>query len=185
MPYRIRASYVKTVLDELCKGPERQALLDALGPTAARITSEMKVSLVSSDDYDVLLSAAMRIGGEALILNTSRRHMVRLRDAPMMRPLVDAVVRLWGLTPHAIFKIAPRARDTVVSDAGTLHYVRVADTEARLELRGFPSTALLASTTHLRGAWLGVLDYCSVHGDIERVILDAARGDVDFHIHWR
>ena len=183
MPYRIRASYAKGVLDELRRTPHGGRIMAGLGDIAHRIDAHVGTSLIPGEDIDQVVAVAFDVGGEMCLIDASRRHMLRFRDTPMMRPLIDAVVRLSGMTPHAIFRIAPRARAAVVTDAGTLEYFRVADTEARLELRGLPGNAVAPNAIHMRGGWLGILDACHVQGTVSADV-DVPRGNIDFAIRW-
>lgn len=183
--YRIRASYPKSMLDECRRDAKGKDIVAAVGAdVVARIDGEVSVGLVDSGDYDVLMRAIVAVGGEELLTEISRRHMVRFRDSPIVRPLIDAVVRLTGLTPHTIFRIAPRARANVVADGGTLETFREGDKQARLALRGFPGHQLPLTVVHLRGGWLGILDVCKVDGACDVVVTDHDAADADFVIRW-
>jgi hypothetical protein len=184
MPYRIRASYAKGVLDALRRTPHGGRIVAALGDTAHRIDGHIGTSLIPGEDIDQVVAVALEVGGEACLTEASRQHMVGFRDTPLMRPLVDAVVRLSGMTPHAILRIVPRARATLVTDAGTLEYFRLGNTEARLEVRGLPGKAVPQNAIHLRGGWLGVLDVCHVQGTVSADVVDVTRGNIDFAIRW-
>lgn len=184
--YRIRASYPKSVLDEVRRDARGADIVASAGSAVVdRIVNEVGVGLVASDDYDALMRAIVAVGGEDLLSVISRRHMIRFRDSPLVRPLIDAVVRLTGMTPHTIFRIAPRARANIVADGGTLDVVREGDQRARLKLRDFPPGSLHLTTIHLAGGWLGVLDVCNVKGGCDIAIVDKDKGDADFVVAWK
>ncbi len=176
---------MQSMVAEFARGPRGEEAMAAIAPQAARINALMGVSLVPADDVDELLQILIDRFGEDYVVEASRHHMVRLRDSALMRSLIDAVLRISGMTPHAIFKVAPRARASVVVNAGTLNAVRVGDRQVRLELRGFPPTSLLPNAVHLRGSWLGILDACNVVGTVTTRVVDRSRGDVDFEVDWR
>jgi hypothetical protein len=185
MTHRMRASYAQSIVAELVQGPRGHEVMTAIAPEAARINALVGVTLMPADDIDAVFRIVIEKFGEDLVVQASRHHMARLRDSPLMRSLIDAVLRISGLTPHAIFKVAPRARDSVVSGVGTLAAVRLGDRQARLELRGFPPHSVALHVVHLRGSWLGILDQCGVTGTVTATMVDASRGDVDFDIDWR
>ncbi len=184
MAHRIRASYMQTLVEELISGPKREQIAAAAAPLTARINAHMGVSLVSFDDLDVVLRIVIDLCGEDRVIEATRRHTTRLRDSSLLRSLIDAVVRLSGLTPHAMFKVLPRARESLVSEAGTVSSVRVGDNQVRLELRGFPARSVAVNTPHFCGSWLGVLDGCGVAGTVKPRLISAEHGDVDFDIAW-
>lgn len=185
MGHLIRASYMQSMVAEFARAPRGDEMIAAIAPQAARINALMGVSLVPADDVDHLLRILIERFGEDAVVQASRQHMVRLRDSALMRSLIDAVLRISGLTPHAIFKIVPRARDSVVAHAGTLSAVRVGDQQARLELRGFPPASVMDHAVHLRGSWLGILDACGLVGTVTTRVVDVTKGDIDFDVDWR
>lgn len=184
MAHLVRASYMQALVAEFASGPRGDEVMAAIAPHAARIKALVGVGLVPVDDVNAILEIVGRQFGEDIIIDASRRQMVGMRDAPLMRSVFQAVVRLSGLTPHAIFRVAPRARDAIISGAGTLNVVRLSDTQVRLELRGFPPVSVRANIPHFRGLWLGVLDACSTVGTSTAEVVDATHADVDFTITW-
>ncbi len=183
-PHLVRASYMQSLVAELANGPRGAEVMVAIAPQAARIMSLVGVGLVAVDDVNTILGIVGQQFGQDIVVDASRRQMAGMRESPLMRSVFQAVVRLSGLTPHAIFKVAPRARDAIVSGAGSLNVMQLGDRQLRLELRGFPPAAVHVNIPHFRGLWLGVLDVCNVVGTVTAAVVDDEHGDVDFTVGW-
>jgi len=98
------------------------------------------------------------------------------------------VIRLFGLSPHSLLKAAPRGRDSIVRDCGTLTYEHVTPYCAKLHLRNFPVSTFKSGTTVilLSGTFLGLLDAAGVAktAKVETTGVDLLAGNATFILSW-
>lgn len=183
---QMRNSFLKEMLIEVDADPARAAILAQLGEeTAARIRTETPVAWVDAADFETLIAAIVDAAGEDVLHRISRRHFLRFRENPFMKATIDAMVRIFGLTPHTVLKNLPRGRSSLVKDGGFATYDKVDDASCRLTLRDFHPTRWAAALVNLRGTWQGVFDICQVQGTITIEREDEAAGNFDFLVTWR
>lgn len=185
MALRVRASFAKEMLEEVEADAARAAILDRLGRDVVdRINAQTPMAWVDARDFELLLLAVVAVGGDDALVAISRRHAVRIRKNPLLRNALDAMVRIFGLSPQMVFKLAPRARGSVVQGGGTLTWEKLSETSCQLLIRGFHPDEFHVALVNARGTWLGVLDLCGVDGDVSIDNADVGRGDVDFVARW-
>jgi len=182
----MRTSFVKEMLIEVEADVAHAAILARLGDdTAGRIRAETPVAWVDAADFEALVAAVVDAAGDDALHRISRRHFLRFRDSPFMKATIDAMVRIFGLTPHTVLKNLPRGRGSLVKDGGFATYDKVDDTSCRLTLREFHPSRWAVALVNLTGTWHGVFDICHVQGTITVEREDAVAGNVDFIVRWR
>jgi len=124
--------------------------------------------------------------GEAEAGAFFRRHTVAALGGPLLRGIVDAAVRLFGLDPGSWARWVPRGWEQVFRRVGTWSVATIPAGEARLALEDLPASALLD------GCWpgsvassLGALcDLARCQGGA-RLTVDAAHRRLEFQLRWQ
>ncbi|HEY1097486.1 MAG TPA: hypothetical protein VGF99_01105 [Myxococcota bacterium] len=182
---QVRASFVRDFLLEASLDPRGTEILARLGDdVAARIREDTPVAFVDAADFEALLDAAFDVVGGEGVQAIGCRHLVRFRDNPILKTMIDAVVRVFGLSPQLLLKGVPRSRPSVLKDAGDVVWLRLDDNACRMQLRGFRPRNTRAAHANIAGAWLGAVHLCGKQGSVvvEPVGND---GDADFIVRWR
>ena len=165
-----------------------QAIVQRTGPAWSRIAQSPSVSWLDEATYNALTEAIRTQLGAAGMQALFRQVGSRLAKNPGLQTLLESALRMLGVSPHSLLKIAPRGRDSVVRDAGQLQYRYIDARRALLVLRGFPVSTYRTGTTAilLSGTWLGLVDMAR-HGASARVALEAVdldAGNTPFVITW-
>jgi hypothetical protein len=106
---------------------------------------------------------------------------------PLWSGLMQTVVKLLGLTPHAVFKNLPRARGSLVRSGGALSYARVDDNSARMTMDDLPQELLdsgIAGLT-MSGVYEGLLAFIGRQGTAALELEDARARRVIHLVRWR
>ncbi len=122
--------------------------------------------------------------GDAGTRAWSRRALLRSARAPLLKPLVDGAVRLFGLEPGGVLRFAPRVWETVFRHCGDME-VAGGESEARISLVGLPP----ALRHHLflvsiAGAVDATCDICRVRGQSSLEPRAPASDRADFVLRW-
>jgi hypothetical protein len=148
----MKASYMK----------DNVLALEPLGPdVAARIRAACaeqveKIEKASRADWlpvtldvDITEAIALEAGDEAM-LKQARLALLSSMEGPLLRPLRDVTIRVFGAHPHAVMKLAPKAWPMIFRDCGELEYDAAGKTEGVLRLKN-AAPEFLASDTYRRG----------------------------------
>lgn len=116
-----------------------------------------------------------------------RAVMREVFDGPLLRPAVGSIVRLFGLTPAALARHAPRFWPQFARDAGELSFEGVEGELARLRLSGFPREHFESLTfiIGLAGTMRAYLDLTRHEGTSSWQVVDVERGEARFTLRWR
>lgn len=190
MSPRTKARFAQSVLEELTAlSPEIAASCRARsGPAWAQVEQALPTEWLDEATYNAVIDAARAELGDESFRALFRRMGRRLLRVPLFQAAAEAIIRVSGLTPHTLLKAAPRARDAVVADSGTLTYERVGERGARLSLCDFPPSTFRSGATVilLSGTWLGLVDIAGHQATagltLEGVDLD--RGRATFVLTW-
>jgi hypothetical protein len=190
MSPRTKARFAQSVLEELTAfSPEiARACRDRAGPAWTQIEQALPVEWLDEATYNAVIDAARAELGDASFQALFRRLGRRLMRAPLFQAAAEAIIRISGLTPHTLLKAAPRARDAVVADSGTLSYERTGERGARLVLRDFPPSTFRSGATVLllSGTWLGLVDVAGHEASAALTLtdVDLERGRATFVLRW-
>lgn len=89
---------------------DRQAIVDA--PRAGWLPLEFDVQLTD---------AVVEVGGLDTMMKWSNATMMQSFSGPLLRPVIDGAVRVFGLNPGSLLRLAPRVWHHVFRDCGELH----------------------------------------------------------------
>ncbi len=190
MPPQTRARFAQSIIEEVKALPPKQwhAIRDKTGRAWEQILQAPSVAWLDEATYNALTETIRAQLGDTESQQLYRRLGRRVLDNPNFQSFIEATIRLLGMSPHTILKVAPRARESVVLDSGSLRYERVDTRCARLHLRDFPATTYATGTTVilLSGTWLGLLDVAGA-GSTAKVSneqVDLYAGHTTFVLTW-
>jgi hypothetical protein len=190
MSPRTKARFAQSVLAEIAAlSPEiAHAVRARSGDAWQRIEKALPMEWIEEATYNAVIDATRAELGDEAFRALFRRMGRRLIKTPLFQALIEAVIRISGLSPHTLLKAVPRARDAAVAESGTLTYERAGDRCARLFLRDFPPSTFRSGATVLllSGTWLGLVDIAGHEAtaqlDLEDVNLE--RGRATFVLRW-
>ena len=165
---------------------------DRAGRIRARLRPETLAAIESATRLDWMpfaadlevVEAVHAEGGDAATREWSRRALLRTAKAPLLKPLVDGAVRLFGLEPGGVLRFAPRVWGTIFRHCGDME-VAGGEREARVSLLRLPPPVrhhpFLVS---IGGAVEAVGDICRVKGQVTFEPRAAASDRADFVMRW-
>jgi len=126
------------------------------------------VDLAISAELNEALYAVMSV---ADYRRWSRQMASHVLKRSMVSGMVETALRLFGVTPQGVLKMAPRGWEATYREAGTVHVAALTPTSARITLTHLP--AMMHTPSYLEtiaGGLETVFDLCKVTGriDIER-----------------
>jgi hypothetical protein len=185
----MRASHIQSNLAsvEILGAGEAHRVRHALGDSrVATIEQAGRMEWLPLEIDVALTDAVGEVVGMDGVRRWARTSIQQSLDGPLLGPLRDGAVRLFGLAPAKILKWAPRAWSHVYKNAGTLRFLEPEDAEARVELhhRDPPpdfrdSKAVLESVA---ASFAAIFDLCHVTGEAEIASVDKTR--VVFQLRW-
>lgn len=155
----IRAAVTKNFLDALERAePSLRERVLATVPDAdrRRIEAALRIDWLPLSVHLSLNEAARAVGGVDTYREAWTDAMAHTFGQPILKPIVEAGVRLFGLSPLTFARLAPKAWDLVVRDAGGLTTTVESPRRARLVVDRFVPE-LLKSDTFFVGL-VGVLE---------------------------
>jgi len=176
-----RANWSKLALKSVRRlaAPERDRVLDAIGePTLAQIRAASALAWLPAEAHHRVALAVERELGSDGARAFFRDLMLVSFDRPLIRPLVEGGLRLFGATPKAVLRLTPQAWSLVARRCGTIAVEDGATPGgARLLVDGIPpalsTTALVAIVT---GNCWAVLSRLRLDGDVVADLTSLRRG---------
>lgn len=179
----------------------RAALYAALGSdpaVAARVRAELPPSLFDqvldagrnawlpvAIDMDVteVISAAL---GPELSAEFWRRILVETLESPLLKPLLDGVVGMFGLAPESLLRWSPRAWNAVYRNCGSLNVLERGIRSARVGFDDITPTLLRSDTfiEALRASFEAVFTLCRVYGEVKVEAFDPAARSAVYAFSW-
>jgi hypothetical protein len=190
MAPQTKASFAQSIQQELVAAQPRHAasVKATMGEAWNRIEKALAVDWLEEATYNALTEATRRALGDEEFQAFFRLHTRRVVRSPGFQSAIEMILRLCGVSPHAILKFAPRARESVVRDCGVLTYQMAGERCAHLLLRGFPTSTYRTGTTLLllSGTWLGLVDLTGAGASVVLTTqeIDLVRGDTRFILRW-
>ena len=136
-------------------------------------------------DLDVALTDAVgEVVGMEGVRRWAKTSMQQSLDGPLLGPLRDGAVRLFGLEPNKILKWTPRAWSHMYKHAGTLEFLDAEDFRVELHHKD-PPTAFRQSPAVLESvaaSFSAVFDLCRIQGEAEVASITPER--VVFELRW-
>jgi hypothetical protein len=183
----MRATQMKENLRGLDELAERHSvdLRAALSPEMLkRIKGAMRTDWLPIA-YDVEMNEAVeRSLGRELLCRWSRSTIESSLKGPMLSPLLDGAVALFGLTPNTLFKLLPRGWGSVYRGCGELKIEGRGNTQARIMWRGVPDE-VRASEPYLYGVaatFSALLAVTNAEGDVVPTVVPG--NAIEFAAKW-
>lgn len=174
---------ILTLPPEQCAGIRQR-----MGPVWDEIASTPKVAWLNEATYNTLSEAVRAELGDDGTIELYRKVGRRLLANPHFQTFVETALKVFGVSPHAVLKLIPRGRDSVVKHAGSLTYEKLDGRSARLKLSSFPQSTFHKGTTVLllAGSFLGVLDAANAGSaaKVETADVDLQHGNTTFLLSW-
>lgn len=184
---RMRASYIKDNLDAVAAfGPDVQRrLFGAIPDTITEIQSAARVDWLPIGVDVVLTRTVCELTGVSGVRDWSRRAFLRAVEGPMLRPIVRAVVSLFGLTPATVLRRAPMGWQQIYQDCGLLVAVPVAYDRMQLRVEGAVGPFLERGcyVEGTCGTFEGAVDLGGARGTVDAHV-DVGAKRVEFDISW-
>lgn len=156
--------------------------------TLKSITSHGRMSWIPLEDDVVLVEGIAAVLGAAELVRFFRSSIAHHFQGKLLRTLISGAERLFGLTPHVLVKLVPRAWPMVYKNLGEPTIERRTDTLAVVHVTE-AHPILLDSADYLR-TWQGIFEGVVAAGGAEadRVQVDTcpfpAEARVEMHLHW-
>lgn len=185
----IRASHAKSNLSSLSRlgaDAERRVRAAIRPDTLDAIEGASRVEWLPVElDVEVTEAIERALGAEAC-RQWAREGLRISMETPLLRPVVDGVVRLFGLSPEHLFRVVPRGIGQVYRSVGEMRFIsrgpgEVALVWERLAAPVVPSVPFFDGTA---GAFEAVFDITKRSGSVtlEEHDVDARR--VTFRCCW-
>jgi len=159
-------------------------ILDELGETIVSWLETSAVPLWIPMEVDQQLFSAIhgRAGKQGVRL-CGRAAMLEVAGLPSFRPLVQATVRVFGLSPSSLFRLGPKAWHYAVRNAGELVYLGGDDDAPQLRYVDAPASVLDDETyVHSIAASLeAAIWYAGLRGEVTWTI---GKDGIDFRGTW-
>lgn len=163
-------------------------VVERAGDAWPRIADALPTDWLDEETYNALTEGARAELGDERFRALFRALGRKLHRNPSFQSAIEAVIRISGLSPHAMLRFAPRGRAAIVYDSGELTYEHVSNRCAALQLRGFPASTYRTGTTLLllSGTWLGILDLTGAGATAELSLeaVDLEQGHTRFVLRW-
>lgn len=183
----MRGSHIRANLQEI----------DALGAVAAEVRRRIPAAILAEVDASTSVAwlpvecdlaitrAVVDVVGVPGVRAWSRNALVRSAEGPLLRPLIQGARALFGLSPHGIYKVAPRGFAAIYRDAGSLRYTSSGPNAAKLVHTDVPEQ-LLAVPWYLEGiagAFEAAYEMFHLEGRVDMDI--GSDGTVVYLATWR
>lgn len=168
----MRASHIRSNLAEI----------DALGPELARrirahIPPEILLRVENSAsvgwlpvDTDLAITRAVVIElGHDGNRRWSHDALARSASGPLLKPLLDGARSVFGVTPHAMYRVVPRGFGLIYRNAGSVRYEEAGPRHARLIHEPLPPL-FVAEAWYLdgiAGAFEACISIIGLSGEVE------------------
>jgi hypothetical protein len=185
----MRAAHLKSrvaLLSELPPGP-RQQVFAGLGPTTiAQIEGAARTAWLPVElDLDITESLA-RVLGIPATRAASKQGLLRTVEGPLLKPMIQAMIGVLGLTPASWLQWYPRLWPTIYRASGVLVVRHVPPDAVSLHVSGMPRP-LASSRAYiegLAGAFEAAFDVCRVAGNVVGRVDSADPSTAHFDARW-
>ncbi|MBI1947561.1 MAG: hypothetical protein HYS27_17860 [Deltaproteobacteria bacterium] len=184
---RMRASYIQDNLAavEACSPDVQRRLFAAIPETIDEIRSAARVDWLPIGVDVVLTRTVCELTGFSGVRDWSRRAFLSAVQGPMLRPIVRAVVSLFGLTPATVLRRAPMGWQQIYQGCGLLVVVPMTPDHMCLRIEG-ANGPFLENQCYVEGTcgtFEGAVDLGGARGTVEAHV-DAAAKRVEFDVRW-
>jgi len=186
---RILATFVQSSLEEMVK-------LDA--EVGDRVRVSLKPDVLEAIEtaspiswlpveLDVELTECFfQVAGAERARRAFREALARSIERPLLRPLVDGALGLFGRNPTKILRWVPKAWSLIYRDCGEMRCTHAGEGSARLEL-GLLPPPIVHSSCYLTGTAATVsafFDWLDIEGQVRLEGPCATTQTAVFHLSW-
>lgn len=170
-------------------GPDVEAkIIAALPPRVIpAMQSEMKTAWLPLDLDAELTEAVHRVLGTKGVRKWASDALAGSTAGPLLKPMLDGGLRIFGVKPKRIFGLIPRGFDLIYKHCGKMEVksdsptsLRIVHTSAPYEMTHFRSYL-----EGMAGAFDGLLAIMQFTGDVSVARCDPREGVVEYEVHWR
>jgi hypothetical protein len=184
---RMRASYIKDNLAAVRSfGPDVETRVRREIPDViARIEGAARVDWLPISVDAALTRAVAQLTGASGVRDWSRRAFLSAVEGPMLRPIVRAVVSLFGLTPATVLRRAPMGWQQIYQGCGMLVCEPLAPNRMVVRVEG-ASGPFLDDADYVEGTcgtFEGAVDLGGARGVVHAHV-DRAAKRVEFDVSW-
>lgn len=141
----MRASHLRSNLEEINRMPEpqRSEIRARIAPSVLeQVANSTSVAwLPIESDMDITRAVVAVLGREGNRV-WSRDALLRSATGPLLKPIFDGARSVFGVSPHALYKIVPRGFTLVYRGMGDVNYELVGPQHARLVQSDLPAVML-------------------------------------------
>lgn len=184
----MRAAHIKENLAAVRELPpeEAAAVLAACGPELVRTIEDAARVAWLPVEVDVALTLAVhKVTGDAGVRGWSRKTLLKTSQQPLLRTVVEAGVRIFGMTPRGLYRWVPHGWGTIYRDGGELTFEARVGESAVLVHHDIPAPMRsLPYLVGMAGAFEAVLDLAQADGEVR---LDYAEPSnlARYEIRWK
>jgi len=115
----------------------------------------------------------------------SRDALLRSAHGPLLKPILEGAIALFGLTPHGLYRVTPRGFAMIYRNIGEVRYEVVGDQHARIVHEAIPPSLLEVPwyLEGIAGAFEAGYAFLGLEGEV-RFELDAGLRTAHYDIHW-
>lgn len=183
---RVRGTYVKMAVSCAKQLPPglRDAVFEELGDTRAEIRAAGLLEWVPIKVHIDAMDATYRALGSVGSRDFWRGVQQSSFERPLMKPLIEAALRLYGRNPGSLLRIAPRAISTVFQDIADIRQNQEA---RRLEFENLAqelreSQGMVDAFT---GSMTATITYLSIPGNVTPMVDELRRGRLYLEMRWQ
>lgn len=188
-PPVVRASFTQSALisaDSL-DGDLGAQIRAAVPPASlAQIVSTSRLDWLSADlDMDVT-EAVTQVLGRERSAHFWRGSLLDAMDTPLLKPLIDGAIAIFGLSPGHLLKWAPRVWEAIYRNCGTMTVTSVSGTTAEIVLESI-APALRRSPDFieaLRASFETLFVLARTEGTVVIEEMDLGRARAVFGFSW-
>jgi hypothetical protein len=184
----VRARHLKSVLAEVDRQPQRQAIRDRIGPAVLADIEEATGTDWLPVVYDVAMANALELvlGREGLA-TFNRALMLQSLRGPLLRALVELATRMLGLDAGAWASWIPRGWPLMFQGFGRWTVVRHGEGEVTLTLTGLPPVCSADAVwpRSVASTLSGILPAVGAAGTVTLDSADPATGTLVYTMRWQ
>jgi hypothetical protein len=184
---QIRANWTKMAIRKLRRmpGPGRDVVLHQLGDeTLRQIQSAGMLGWLPAGVHGRLFDVLHEALGSQRAVTFWEEMLSANFDTPVLRPLVQGAIGLFGMTPYSIVRMSPSAWSLVARDCGD-QSVRRGSERIHLILEVYDLPPVLASpgyVDHCYGNFQAALRFVNQRGEVTLAAADPATGRYTFRL---
>lgn len=184
----MRASQLRANLEEINRMPEpgRSEIRRLIGePTLEHIANSASVAWLPIEFDLTITRAVIDVLGAEGNRRWARDALLRSATGPLLKPVFDGARAVFGVSPHALYRILPRGFGLIYKGAGEIEYQQVGERHARIVHTGVPAL-LCAAPWYLEsiaGAFEAGYAVFGGQGDVQLVV-DPVAHTATYEVRW-